>query len=72
PEANRLIQATNTDATTAGEIKALDTYENYLAKQLPVVWIPTAPLQLTMYKSSLKGVLPQGVFDEIYPEDYTS
>jgi peptide/nickel transport system substrate-binding protein len=72
PQANKLIQATNTDATTAGEIKALDAYENYLAKQLPVVWIPTEPLQLTMYKSSLKGVMPQGVFDEIYPEDYSS
>jgi len=72
PEANRLIAATNTNATTSGEIKALDTYENYLAKQLPVVWMPSQPYQLTMYKKSLKGLVPQGVFDEIYPEAYTN
>ncbi|MGH7608558.1 MAG: ABC transporter substrate-binding protein [Candidatus Dormibacteria bacterium] len=71
PVANRLIKATNTNATSAGEIKALDSYENYLAKQLPVVWMPTTPYQLTMYKSNLKGFVPQGVFDEIYPSDYS-
>ncbi|MGH7609526.1 MAG: ABC transporter substrate-binding protein, partial [Candidatus Dormibacteria bacterium] len=70
-EANRLIKATTTNATAAGEIKALDKYENYLTKQLPVVWMPTTPYQLTMYKSNLKGFVPQGVFDEIYPADYS-
>ncbi|MGA8426942.1 MAG: ABC transporter substrate-binding protein, partial [Candidatus Dormiibacterota bacterium] len=70
-ETNKLIAATNTDATVSGEIKALDTYENYLAKQLPVVWMPDEPYQLTMYKKTLKGLVPQGVFDEIYPEDYS-
>jgi peptide/nickel transport system substrate-binding protein len=70
-ETNKLIAATNTDATVSGEIKALDAYENYLAKQLPVVWMPDEPYQLTMYKSKLKGLVPQGVFDEIYPEDYS-
>jgi peptide/nickel transport system substrate-binding protein len=72
PEANKLIATTNTDATVSGEIKALDTYENYLAKQLPVVWMPSQPYQLTMYKKSLKGLVPQGVFDEIYPEDFSN
>jgi peptide/nickel transport system substrate-binding protein len=72
PEANKLIATTNTDATVSGEIKALDTYENYLAKQLPVVWMPSMPYQLTMYKKSLKGLVPQGVFDEIYPEDFSN
>jgi peptide/nickel transport system substrate-binding protein len=70
-EANKLIASTNTDATVSGEIKALDAYENYLARQLPVVWMPTIPYELTMYKSNLKGLVPQGVFDEIYPEDYS-
>ena len=70
-QANKLILATNTDATVAGEIKALDAYENYLAKQLPVVWMPTIPYQLTMYKSTLKGLVPQGVYDEIYPSEFS-
>ncbi|MGH7610961.1 MAG: ABC transporter substrate-binding protein [Candidatus Dormibacteria bacterium] len=71
PEADRLIRATNTNATAAGETRALDQYENYIAKQLPVVWVPTASYQLEAYKSNLKGYLPQGVFLEIYPEDYS-
>lgn len=70
-QANRLILATNTNATFSGEIKALDSYENYLAKQLPVVWMPTIPYQLTMYKSNLSGLVPQGVYDEVYPSEFS-
>jgi len=33
--------------------------------------MPDTPYQLTMYKSNLKGLLPQGVFDEIYPQLYS-
>jgi len=70
PTNNANITATHTAATTAAETPALFKYENYLAEQLPVVWMPNAPYQLVMYKSSLKGFLPQGVYDEIYPQDY--
>ncbi|MGH7667008.1 MAG: ABC transporter substrate-binding protein, partial [Candidatus Dormibacteria bacterium] len=65
------IRATHTAASTADETKALFTYQNYLAKQLPVVYVPSLPYQLTMYKSNLKGLIPQGVYDGIYPEDYS-
>jgi hypothetical protein len=34
--------------------------------------MPSQPYQLTMYKKSLKGLVPQGVFDEIYPEDFSN
>jgi peptide/nickel transport system substrate-binding protein len=68
--ANALIKATTTAPTPAAEIKAIDTYENYLAKQLPVIWMPNAPQALTLYKSTLSGLVPQGVFDELYPENY--
>jgi hypothetical protein len=42
-----------------------------MARQLPVVWMPNEPAQLTLYKSDLRGVVPQGAYaDEIYPENY--
>jgi peptide/nickel transport system substrate-binding protein len=65
------IVATDTAATQKAEIAALYNYENYMARQLPVVWMPNEPAQLTLYKSTLKGVVPQGAYaDEIYPENY--
>lgn len=68
-EAN--IQATHTAPTQAAEYAALFRYEDYLIQQLPVVWMPDGPYQLTMYKSNLKGVLSRGVAGfKIYPEYY--
>jgi len=65
------IRATNTAPTQTQELKALDTYQNYAAAQLPVFWFPGVPNELTMYKSDLKGLVPQGIFDEIYPQYYS-
>jgi len=65
------IRATNTAPTQAKELKALDTYQNYAAEKLPVFWFPGVPNELTMYKSNLKGLVPQGIFDEIYPQYYS-
>ncbi|MGH7640665.1 MAG: ABC transporter substrate-binding protein [Candidatus Dormibacteria bacterium] len=65
------ITATHTTSSAAAESNALFKYEDYLAKQLPVVWMPNGPYQLTMYKSNLKGLVPQGVYDEIYPQMYS-
>ncbi|MGA2872088.1 MAG: ABC transporter substrate-binding protein [Candidatus Dormibacteria bacterium] len=69
-EANALITATTKAPTPAAEIAAIDKYENYLAEQLPVVWMPNAPQALTIYSTKLSGLAPQGVFDELYPENY--
>jgi peptide/nickel transport system substrate-binding protein len=64
------ILATNTAPNQAAEIKALIKYQNFLAEQLPVFYLPNEPLQFTVYKSNLKGVVPQDVYDIIYPQDY--
>ena len=48
----------------------MQRYENYLATQLPVVWLPTAPFRLTVYKKNLANVVPQGILAEIYPQFY--
>jgi len=38
---------------------------------VPFLYLPNGPFQLTMYKSNLHGLLPQGVFSELYPQDYS-
>jgi len=68
--ADAAILATHTAPTHAAEIAALYKYENLMATQLPVVWMPNGPGQLTMYKASLSGLVPQGIFNEIYPQLY--
>jgi peptide/nickel transport system substrate-binding protein len=70
PSMDADITATNTAPTYASEIKAIFKYEDYAAKDLPVVWLPNGPYQFTMYKSNLKGLVPQGIFAEIYPQFY--
>jgi peptide/nickel transport system substrate-binding protein len=64
------VMATNTAPNQAAELAALDRYQNYLAEQLPVLYMPMGVIQLTMYKSSLHGLLPQDPFDIIYPQQY--
>lgn len=65
------IAATHVAPTPAAEIVALFKYEDYVVKQLPVVWMPNTPYQFTVYKSNLKGLLPQGVYEELYPQYYS-
>jgi len=68
--ANALIAATHTAPTAKAEIQALFNYENFLARSLPVAWLPTSPYQLTVYKSNLQGLVPQGIFSEVTPQYY--
>ena len=63
------IRATHTASTRAAELQALFRYEDFLAVQLPAFWLPNIPFQFTMYKSNLHGVVPQDVFDIIYPQE---
>lgn len=61
----------NTTATTqSNDVKALYTYQDYLAKQLPVIWIPTNPAQLSMVNRKLHGWDPQDPLLQIYPENW--
>jgi peptide/nickel transport system substrate-binding protein len=45
-------------------------FENYMAKQLPVLWMPYRPYQLSMIKNSLKGV-EQSPILSLTPEDWS-
>ncbi len=64
------IAATHTAASNSSETQALYRYEDYLAVQLPYLEVPNVPYQLTVYKSYLQGVVPQGIYGELYPQNY--
>jgi peptide/nickel transport system substrate-binding protein len=49
----------------------LYTYEDYLAKELPVIWMPTSYYQLSVISPKLHGVLPQDPNLNIYPQDWS-
>ena len=49
---DKLINATHTQAGAT----ALQKYENYLAKQLPVIWQPVQDNQVSAIKNTLQGV----------------
>jgi peptide/nickel transport system substrate-binding protein len=51
-ENDKLINLTHTQSGTA----ALHKYENYLAKQLPVIWQPVQDSQISAIKNTLQGV----------------
>ena len=54
----------------SGGIPALYSYENYLAAQLPGLWMPEMDSQITAVTNKLKGVLPQDPVGNLYPEDW--
>ena len=64
--------ATNDANITATNKTSVDltTYENNLAKQLPVVYQPNAVTEMTEIQNNLRGVTPQNVFWAITPENW--
>jgi peptide/nickel transport system substrate-binding protein len=65
PTANSLI-----NKLPSGGYPALYTYENYLAKQLPMLWMPQLDEQISAVNDKLKGVYPQDPEGNIYPENW--
>jgi peptide/nickel transport system substrate-binding protein len=55
---------------SSGGIPALYSYENYLARQLPVLWMPQFDTQISAVTSTLRGVYPQDSLGNIYPENW--
>ena len=66
PQAESDILATE----TSSDVQAMYAYEDYLAKQLPVIWMPTSYGQLSEVNKDLKGTDPQDPLLEIYPENW--
>jgi peptide/nickel transport system substrate-binding protein len=64
--ANADITATQ----TSNSVAAMHTYEAYLSKQLPVVWMPVADAQLSEINKDLHGTDPQSPLFLINPENW--
>ncbi len=54
----------------SSNVSALYTYEDYIAKRLPVIWLPVAYGQLSMVNKDLQGTFPQDPILQIYPENW--
>ncbi len=66
PQAESDILATE----TSSNVQTMYTYEDYLAKQLPVIWLPVAEAQLSEINKDLQGTGPQDPLLQIYPENW--
>ena len=66
PEADKLIEATQ----FSGDASALTAYNDFLAKDLPVLWMPNPVYQVSAYKSGLQGVV-QDPMNGMYFQDWS-
>ena len=65
PKADALIAKTQTVPGSLGQA------EDYLAKQLPAIFVPKPDYQLTEVANNLKGVVPQAPTFNLDPENWT-
>jgi peptide/nickel transport system substrate-binding protein len=61
-----LIQAT----LTTNSMQPMDQWQDYLAKQVPVIWQPNGVYELTEITNNLRGVIPQASTLTINPENW--
>jgi peptide/nickel transport system substrate-binding protein len=65
---------TNTSLTnktlTSDNMQDMYNWQNYLSKQVPVIWQPNGAYQLTEVVSNLKGVTPQAPTLNLNPENW--
>lgn len=54
----------------SGGFQALYSYQDYLARQLPVLWMPQFDEQISAVSDKLQGVFPQDPDTNIYPENW--
>jgi peptide/nickel transport system substrate-binding protein len=54
----------------SGSNQALFAYQNYLAKQLPGLWMPQTDTAIAAVNSKLQGVFPLDPLENLYPEDW--
>ncbi|MFI6320184.1 peptide ABC transporter substrate-binding protein [Nonomuraea sp. NPDC050556] len=67
PEADKLIEA----AQFSSDAQPLTAYNEFLAKDLPVLWMPNPVYQISAYKSGLQGVDPQDPMNLMYFQDWS-
>ncbi|WP_214410234.1 peptide ABC transporter substrate-binding protein [Sphaerisporangium fuscum] len=67
PEADKLIDATQFSADDT----ALKAYNDLLAKDLPVLWMPNPVYQISAYNAGLQGVDPQDPMNNMFFQDWS-
>ncbi|MFY1670152.1 peptide ABC transporter substrate-binding protein [Plantactinospora sp. WMMB334] len=67
PQADQLIEATQ----FSGDDTALKAYNDFLARDLPVLWMPNPVYQISAYRSGLQGVEPQDPMNNMYFQDWS-
>ncbi len=67
PQADALIDATMTSSDPA----AMKAYNDFLAEDLPVLWMPNPVAQVSAYKSTITGIDPQDPTLEMHPQDWS-
>jgi len=63
-EADKII------AATVHSTASLTTYENYMADEIPVLWMPQPVYQISEISTKLHGVLPQSPIESLTPENW--
>ncbi|RNI21319.1 ABC transporter substrate-binding protein [Flexivirga caeni] len=66
PHGDSLIQG----AVRGNSDDGLTQYQNYFAKQLPLIWQPLPVQQLSMINTKLQGVVPQNPMLTLTPENW--
>ena len=66
-KANTLVLATTRAGATSS---TYEQYENYITQQVPFIWQPANPYEVSEIKSNLAGVAPQNIYYNIFPEDW--
>ncbi|MHB1988212.1 MAG: ABC transporter substrate-binding protein [Acidimicrobiales bacterium] len=64
PRVDKLIQAAR-----LGGKKPLDQLQGLLSRDLPALWLPVES-NVVVYKTSLRGVIPEDALGQIYPETW--
>jgi peptide/nickel transport system substrate-binding protein len=67
PEMDRLIE----DTYTSSSVSAVQNLAEYAAKQLPALWQPSYPYQVSVISKKLHGALPQDPNLNLYPQNWT-
>jgi peptide/nickel transport system substrate-binding protein len=57
-------------AATVHSSASLTTYENYMADEIPVLWMPQPVYQISEISTKLHGVLPQSPIESLTPENW--
>lgn len=70
PQVDRLINAANTELTSAKASKDYAKFEALLAKQVPFLWMPSKAYQLSAISPKLRGATNQAPNVFIYPSTW--